>query len=205
MPTIQLLPLLSYVLISSFTPGPSNISTSSLAVLFDFRRTLRYQAGLAVGVGLMMLAGGLVSASLLRWLPAIEPALRLAGAAYILYLAYGLLRTSYAAGGRRQAQPLGFKHGLLLNLSNIKLVVYAFTVFSTFLAPIASNAAVLLLAAALLAAVSACATTTWALFGAGIQSRLHNPRATRWLDAALALFLVYAAIDLSGLFSGVRF
>src|SRR6185369_1559479 len=110
MASIQLLPLLSYVFISTFTPGPANISSSSLGVMHGFRRTLSYQAGLAVGVFVMMLAGGLTSAALLRWLPALEPALRLVGAAYILYLAYGLLRASFAFT-QRESQPLGFRHG----------------------------------------------------------------------------------------------
>ena len=134
--TLALLPLLSYVLISTFTPGPSNLSSSSLGVLYGLRRTLRYQAGLAVGVVVMMLAGALVSASLLRGLSALEPLLRYVGAAYILYLAYGILRASYNFAEQAQ-RPLGFGHGLVLNLSNPKLVVYAFTLFSTFLAPIA--------------------------------------------------------------------
>jgi cysteine/O-acetylserine efflux protein len=195
--TLALLPLLSYVLISTFTPGPSNLSSSSLGVLYGLRRTLRYQAGLAVGVLLMMLAGALVSASLLRGLSALEPLLRYVGAAYILYLAYGILRASYNFAEQAQ-RPLGFGHGLVLNLSNPKLVVYAFTLFSTFLAPIARRPGQVLLAALLLAAVSACATMAWALFGAGIKQRLKDPRVTRRVNAALALLLVYAAAELAG-------
>ncbi len=198
MPSIQLLPLLSYVFISTFTPGPANFSSSSLGVLHGFRRTLPYKGGLVLGVWLMMLAGGLVSSTLLLWLPALEPALRLVGAAYILYLAYGMLRASYTLT-QRETAPLGFRHGLLLQLSNVKLVVYAFTLFSSFLAPIARQPAVLVVAALLLAAVSACATSVCALFGAGIATRLHSPRLTRWLNTALALFLIYAALDLAGL------
>src|SRR6202040_1209077 len=116
------------------------------------RRTVNYQGGLAAGVFLMMLAGGLVSASLLNWFPALAPALRYIGAGYILYLAYGILRASYTFT-ERETKPLGFGHGLLLQLSNPKLMVYALTLFSSFLAPIAGNAAALILAALLLAAV----------------------------------------------------
>src|SRR5258707_4764317 len=155
MPIIALLPVPAYVFISPFTPGPANISISSQGVLFGYRRTAQYQGGLALGVFLMMLAGGLVSASLLSWLPALAPVLRYVGAAYILYLAYAILRASYTFA-ERATQPLGFGHGLLLQLSNPKLVVYALTLFSSFLAPIAGNAALLILAALLLAAVSAC-------------------------------------------------
>ncbi len=203
MPSIALLPALSYVLVSSFTPGPANISSSSLGVLYGFRRTSQYQGGLAAGVFLMMLASGLVSASLLRWLPALAPALCYLGAAYILVLAYGILRASYTFA-ERGTKPLGFGHGLLLQLSNPKLVVYALTLFSSFLAPIAGSAAGLIVAALLLAAVSACATSVWALFGAGIKTRLHNPRFKRWVNVSLALFLVYAAVEVAGLLPVIR-
>lgn len=196
MPLIAQLPLVSFVLISTFTPGPSNISSSSLAVLYGFRRTVIYQAGLAAGVFLMMLAGGLVSASLLGWFPALEPALRYVGAAYILYLAYGILRASYGFA-QHKTTPLGFWHGLLLQLSNPKLVVYALTLFSTFLAPLVSSASRLVAAALLLAVVSAGATSAWALLGAQIKSRLGDPRLARWVNIVLALFLIFAAIDLT--------
>ena len=202
MPFIAQLPLFSYVLISTFTPGPSNISSSSLAVLYGFRRTAFDQMGLAAGVFLMMLAGGLVSASLLGWFPALEPALRYIGAAYILYLAYGILRASYSFA-EHKTQPLGFWHGLLLQFSNPKLVVYALTLFSSFLAPLAGNAIGLVTAALLLAVVSAAATSVWALLGAQIKDRLGNPRLARWINIVLALFLIFAAIDLTGLLGAI--
>lgn len=203
MHSIELLPALSYILVSTFTPGPANISSSSLGVLYGFRRTVNYQGGLAAGVFLMMVAGGLISASLLKGLPALAPALRYLGAAYILYLAYGILRASYTFT-ERETKPLGFGHGLVLQLSNPKLVVYALTLFLSFLAPITGNAAGLLLTALLLAAISACATAAWALFGAGIKNRLHDPRFRRWVNVSLALFLVYAAIELAGLLPTIR-
>ena len=43
----------------------------------------------------------------------LAPALRYLGAAYILYLAYGILRASYTFT-ERGTKPLGFGHGLLL-------------------------------------------------------------------------------------------
>lgn len=198
MTTLALLPLLSYVLISSFTPGPATISTSSLGMRYGWRGTLRYQAGLTVGVFVMMLAGGLISASVLTWFPAVEPVLRYGGAVYLLYLAYSLLRANYTFA-EQTTPPLGFFHGLLLNLSNPKLVVYALSVFATFLAPLAGSAVGLVGAALALAAVAAAATTTWALFGAGLKAGLRHPRLARWVNVALALFLVYAAVELTGL------
>ena len=194
---MHLIPVLSYILISTFTPGPSNISSASVASLHGYRNTLRYQSGLAVGVFALMLLSGSISAALLHIFPVLEPVLRIAGAAYILYLAYGILRASYAFGPGGKAQPLGFLPGLMLNLLNPKLVVYAFTLFSGFLGSLTGSVFLVALVAAVLAAVSFVATSTWALFGTTIKTYLHNPRLRLAVNILLALSLVYAALSLA--------
>jgi threonine/homoserine/homoserine lactone efflux protein len=60
---------LSYVLISTFTPGLSNISRPSVASLHGYRNKLKYQAGLAAGVSALMLLSGLISATVLSVFP----------------------------------------------------------------------------------------------------------------------------------------
>jgi len=45
------------------------------------------------------------------------------------------LKASYTLGAQN-GRTVGFGHGLLLNVLNPKLVVYAFILFSGFLAPI---------------------------------------------------------------------
>lgn len=195
---INLLPLLSFVLISTFSPGPSNISTASLGVLHGYKNTLSYQMGLAAGVFAVMLLTGWISTTLLNIFPALEPALRYIGAGYILYLAFGILKASYMFTEKNEA-PLGFVHGLVLQLLNPKLVVYAFTLFSVFLAPITNNIVLLLAAATLLAATAFSATSTWALFGTLIKAQLHNPRLTTAVNIILSLVLVYTALALAGI------
>jgi len=196
--TAGLLPLISFVLISTFTPGPSNISSASIAVLHGYRNTLKYQLGLAVGVFLLMLLSGWLSATLLSIFPAFEPIMRYAGAAYILYLAFGILKASYAFT-ETDAKPLGFVHGFVLQILNPKLIVYAFTLFSAFLDPITNNVAFLVLTVTLLAAISFCATSVWALFGTAIKSHLHDPRSRMVINIVLSLSLVYTAISLTGI------
>src|SRR5829696_5866952 len=127
--TPGLLPVLSYILISSFTPGPSNISSASLAVLHGYKNTLRYQAGLAAGVFLLMFLSGWLSGTIIKNFPAFEPVMRYVGAIYILYLAFGILKASYTFT-ENHSKPLGFVHGFILQLLNPKLFVYAFTLFS---------------------------------------------------------------------------
>ncbi len=194
----NLFPVISFILISTFTPGPSNISSASLAILHGYKNTLKYQAGLAVGVFLLMLLSGWLSATLLRIFPAIEPVMRYIGAGYILYLAFGILKASYTFT-EKDVEPLGLVHGFILQILNPKLIVYAFTLFSAFLAPITKNAVSLLWIVIILAAISFCATSVWALFGTAIRTHLRNPRLNRIINIVLALSLVYVAISLIGI------
>jgi cysteine/O-acetylserine efflux protein len=194
----NLFPLLSYVLITTFTPGPSNISSASVGVLYGYKKTLIYQGGLAAGVFLLMVLSGWISSTLLGIFPTLEPVLRFAGAGYILYLAFSILKASYTFGDQ-QVRSLGFIHGLTLQVLNPKLAVYAFTLFSAFLAPITGNLALIVLAAILLAATSFGATSLWAIFGTTIKAYLHNPRLKLVVNILLSLSLVYTAIALSGI------
>lgn len=195
--TGNLFSLIAFILISSFTPGPSNISTASMAILHGYKHTLKYQIGLAAGVFLLMSLSGLLSTALLRIFPAFEPIMRYIGAGYILYLAFGILKASYTFT-EQKVKPLGFIHGFMLQILNPKLFVYAFTLFSAFLATITVNLAFLMLIAGLLAAISFCATSLWALFGTVFQSHLHHPRLNMIINIVLSLSLVYTAISLTG-------
>src|SRR5687768_9074140 len=196
--TTSLFSLIAYVLVSTFTPGPSNISSASLAVLHGYKNTLRYQAGLALGVFILMILSGWLSTSLLKIFPALEPIMRYVGAAYILYLAFGILKASYTFT-EKDVKPLGFAHGLMLQILNPKLTVYAFTLFSAFLASINRSFVPLALVCVLLALTSFCATSMWALFGTAIKTYLHNPRLKTTVNILLSLSLVYTAITLVGL------
>lgn len=195
---ISIFPALAYMLISTFTPGPSNLTSSSVAMLYGYKNTLSLQAGLALVVFLVMVASGLISTTLLGIVPALEPILRYIGAAYILYLAYGILKASYNFSDEKM-KPMGFGHGVALQALNPKLVFYAFTLFTSFLAPLTNNVALVILSALFIAVLSFCSTTTWALFGTALKTWLHNPRLKSVVNILLALSLVYTAISLTGL------
>jgi cysteine/O-acetylserine efflux protein len=192
---MNLLSIISYVLVSSFTPGPSNISTASMAILHGYKATLKYQFGLALGVFLLMSLSGLFSAALLNVFPTLESILRYLGAAYILYLAFGILKASYSFS-EKNSSSLGMINGFMLQILNPKLFIYAFSLFGTFLISATGNFLQIVALAMILAAISFCATSTWALFGTGIKSQLHNPRLRMAVNIVLSLLLVYSAVSL---------
>lgn len=190
--------LIAFVLITSFTPGPANISSASMGLLYGYRNTLRYIAGLVSGFVLVMLLSAVAATAFLTLLPAAEPVLRIIGAGYILYLAVAILKASYTFD-QTETQAMGWARAVLLQLLNPKLIVYGLTLFTTFLSALTDDPALLILAICLLASMAFCATSTWALFGAVIKRYLHQPRMKQAVNILLALALVYVAADMLGI------
>ena len=199
MQDIDLIPLASYVFVTTFTPGPNNITCTSLAVLYGMRTTLKFIYGIITGFFVMMLLCGSLSHLLLKAIPAIEPILRWVGAVYILWLAYTILRASYSFGEDKEIKPLGFWTGVFLQFVNPKAAVYGLTIYSVFLAPLTSVPLYVALSAGIFAVVTFSATFTWALFGTTLKMFLHNQKLKNLINLVLVLLLIYTAIKLSGL------
>jgi cysteine/O-acetylserine efflux protein len=145
-----------------------------------------------------MLLCALVSSVLLGFMPSVQPVLRLAGAAYILWLAWCTARASYGFTDTGQAR-LGFDKGFLLQLLNPKVIVYGLALYSSFLSPLAGRPLALVLFALPLTVVCFCAVSTWALCGAAIRRALVRPRVRILVNTVLVLLLAWCAVDLSGL------
>ena len=198
MPIIDWVPFLSLGLIAIFTPGPNNISCTSMGVLHGYKKTHGYILGIVLGFFLMMLMCALIAGTLSSLLPSFETILRIAGAGYITWLAVETLRASYAFDLQVQ-KPLGFWRGLLLQLLNPKAIVYGITIYSTFLLPVRGNISWQIGSALFFAFLVFLATSTWALFGSAIRRYLNQPLIQKIVNGILVLLLLYTALQISGL------
>lgn len=193
----EIIALISFVAVTTYTPGPNNISAASMGVLYGYKRTLPYMLGMVSGFFMMLTLSGLVSGFLLEKIPAFEVILRIAGALYILWLAWHTLRASYAFE-EEETKPLGFIQGFLLQVLNVKVIVYGLTLYGTFLAGKIPSLPYLVLSALVFASVGFTSVSLWTLFGAGIRRYLNRPAVRRTVNIILALLLVYTAVDMSG-------
>ena len=196
--SIEMIPLASFVVVTTFTPGPNNISSASMGVMFGYRKTLNYLIGISAGFFVVMIACAYLSSALLNLLPAAERYLRWIGAGYILWLAVGILQSNPSASSSEQ-NAMAFTKGFMLQLFNPKVAVYGLTLYSTFLASISSRIDYLSISALSFAVTAFAATSTWALFGAAIKKKLKNDMFRRIINISLAILLVYTAIELSGI------
>ncbi len=192
MTATALLPVLSYALVSIFTPGPNNITASSLGMRVGYARTLHFIAGVVTGFFCIMLASGLLTEVLVSVVSKADLVLRIAGVAYLLWLAYTVLRPERQSHKGPDAGSR-FIDGLLLQFVNVKVILFGLTMYATLLVPWTKHPSVVLVSALLLAFLSFCSTSLWALLGAAIQRFIAVPRVKLIYSLVLAALLLYAA------------
>jgi cysteine/O-acetylserine efflux protein len=195
---IDMIPLISFVIVTTFTPGPNNISSASMGVMYGYKTAFNFLVGIAFGFFVVMIACAYLSSALLAVIPVAERYLRWIGAVYILWLAIGTLRSSYSfseSNGLSKA----FTKGFILQLFNPKVAVYGLTLYSTFLAPISRRMDYLSLSALSFAFTAFVATSTWALFGTAIKGKLRNNSFKKIVNTSLSILLIYTAIELLGI------
>jgi cysteine/O-acetylserine efflux protein len=185
-------PFLTYVIITTFTPGPNNILSMSNGLRHGYRGTLRFLAGVTSGFLVVMLIAGVLNVALVNTVPQIRVWLNWFGAAYMLYLAahIALSKPHEDAPGSQGLNT--FKAGFALQFVNLKGILYGVTVFSLFILPVYQNPWVVSLFAPLLAMVAFIAISSWALGGNVFQRFLRKYE--RWFNLAMAGLLVYTAV-----------
>ena len=185
---------LSFACIMSFTPGPNNIMALSCASTYGLRKSLRFCFGVLLGVLGIMAACALFGATLFRFLPDVDPAMRAVGAAYILWMAFGIWRSKAGDEESRFAPTNGIVSGILLQLFNPKGMLYGMTAFSSFVLPYYDSFMPLAVSVAVLSLVAYVGACSWALFGAVFRRFLQSHHAAA--NAVMALLLVWCAVSL---------
>jgi len=67
--SIDLLPFIIFVAVTTYTPGPNNVSCASMGLIFGFSESLPYMAGIAFGCTIIMFLCGSMSGILIEALP----------------------------------------------------------------------------------------------------------------------------------------
>ncbi len=184
---------LSYVLLTSFTPGPNNIMAMSNASRHGFRRSLPFNAGVFAGFFVITVLACAFSLSLYAVLPGVKPVMTVIGAAYILWLAWKTATARPHDDGDGPGAGT-FVSGMLLQFVNPKALLYGLTAASTFLVPYYASPAVLGGFCLFLAGVSFVSTSSWALFGSVFERFLAGN--ARVIGLVMAALLVYCAVSL---------
>lgn len=165
----------------------------SNATRYGFKGSLKFNLGVFAGFVIIIALCTVFSAGLYELVPSVKPVMTFVGAAYILWLAWRILRGS--PNGHEDIKATNsFKLGLLLQFVNVKVILYGITAVSTFILPYYDSPVVLFMFTIFLAFCSFASTCCWAVFGATFQKFLS--RHSRLVNTVMSLLLVYCAVSL---------
>ena len=183
-------------LIVELTPGP-NMAWLALVSASEGRRPgYAAVAGVALGLAVVGLLSSLGLAALIASYPPAYQALRWAGVAYLLYLAWeGWREAGTAETGPAPGAPLvlWFRRGLITNLLNPKAAVFYIAVLPEFLPTAATTIEVLNLSAIYVAVATAIHALIVTAAGSA-HALLADPTRERRIRRALSLALAAVAI-----------
>ena len=191
---VSLIPsFLIYCYVGAITPGPANLCSLSAALRYGKGPALRQWRGLFCGffldamgaVALTWLLGAALNqyVGMLSWV----------GAAYLLWMAWHMLRSSGLDLDHDPAAP-SFRTGLLVNLTNVKVIIFCITALSGYVLPYNNSLWALLPVGIFLPFTGPACNLVWLFAGVSLQKLFANHRRT--VDLVMALSLALCAVSL---------
>ncbi|SFO26079.1 Threonine/homoserine/homoserine lactone efflux protein [Mesorhizobium sp. NFR06] len=183
------LALLVYALVTSITPGPNNLMLLASGVNFGIVRTIPHMLGISIGFFVLLLAVGLGLGAALVAVPALHTGLKIAGAAYLLYLAWKIAMSRSLSGkGEAEATPMRFVDAAAFQWVNPKAWVMAITAMAVYTNPDHPFISVMLISAAF-AIVNLPSVSVWAGFGTALRGFLSDPMRLKWFNITMGVLL----------------
>jgi threonine/homoserine/homoserine lactone efflux protein len=185
-------------LVSAFamlgSPGPGIAALLAVGRLHGFVGSLRYFAGLQVGLAIAaaLCASGL--ASVLSASPGVTTILTLGAIVYLAWLAWTIAMSPVGTAGSAAVVPATFPAGFFLGISNPKAYLAFVTLFASQTLVSGSRASDAVLKWALTITVIIIVDVAWLYAGGRLGRVSLSPRADRCTNVALGLSILVVAI-----------
>jgi threonine/homoserine/homoserine lactone efflux protein len=172
----NLLVLLAAALPLMGSPGPATLSVAALGSAYGVGRSLPYTAGICAGTATVLLVIATGVTGVIFAIPGAVPALTVAAAAYIVYLAWKIASAPPpAARGDGGTAPSLFG-GYLLAIANPKAYAAIGAVYASVTVVAGSVVADAAAKVAALGALIVLIQAGWLLFGSAFSRTLSDPR-----------------------------
>lgn len=194
MPRAMIPTFVLYCFVSAITPGPANLCSLASALSYGRAQALRQWRGIFVGFTVVAVLSSLAVWFLGMALNRYLRVLTWIGAAYILWMAWHILHSD-GAGKAQARERCNFVTGLLVQLTNPKIMVLCVTALTTYALPYAARYWDVLKVALILPLIGGpIANLVWLFAGAQLQRFFQNYR--RPVNIVLALSLVLCSVSI---------
>ncbi len=185
-----LVSLIGFAFATSATPGPNTLMLLASGVNYGFRRTVPHMLGIGMGFFVLLLCVGFGLGALLQQMPTLFLALKIAGGAYLLYLAWRIaVSRSISENANAGARPLNFLEAAAFQWVNPKAWAIAVVAMATY-----TNAANAFFSTILVGVVfflvNLPSASIWTMFGALLREWLSHPARLKVFNISMAILLV---------------
>jgi len=193
-----LLPLMGFAAVSTVTPGPNNLMLTASGLNFGLRRSLPHLFGVWLGFPVMVLLVGVGLAGLFTRSPLLHQGLKLAGTAYILYLAFRIARQSPTPSPTlpSNARPLRFWQAVAFQWVNPKAWVMAVGGTASYTTLAGTNFVEGCLISLTFLTVGLPSAFLWTGAGVAVRRWMSDPRHVRAFNIAMAVLLVASLLPM---------
>ena len=178
--------------VTSVTPGPNNTFLLSSGANFGLKKSLPYLSGIMAGLAGMMIALGAGLGVIFTTLPVVYQVLKWVGFAYIVWLAYLIVRST-SKSETAEAQYIGFAKATTFQFVNPK----AWVVVASFMAayvPVGSGLVATTFICLIFLAFTYPGALIWAVAGQVLKEWLSRPARRRIFNIASAILLVLSMV-----------
>ncbi|MDU8913961.1 LysE family translocator [Aestuariicoccus sp. MJ-SS9] len=193
--------LATFAVIASVTPGPNNFMVMASSAAFGWRRTVPHIAGITGGFAIMISSVVLGLGVMLDAYPQVLTVVRIAGAAWLFWLAWQLGRSAFAPAAENAAdpeakdgsRPLSMIEAALFQWVNPKswtMALGASAAYSGVASDPMMRAAVMALTFVLVAPLC---LSLWALAGRGLSALTTQGSSARWMSLLMAALVAFSA------------
>ena len=190
MPYSLLPTLLLQILVVGYTPGPANIYSLAMSLRYGRKQSMVMWLGLLTGFSIAVTLMAVLTHFIGMAFGEYVGFLKYLGAAYIVYLAYRIW-CSNRQGNEKQGD-CTFVSGMLVQMTNAKMLLFDLTAFSTFVLPYSNSLVDLLEVGAWLVLAGPGGNLVWLL--AGSYLRQFFTKYGRQVDVVSAMALVLCAL-----------
>lgn len=187
-----ILAYLPYAFITAYTPGPNNILVLNAFSKNGVRKGKETLLGVTAGFFIVMAISAIACVELSKVLPKMTEILKYIGAAYIVWLAIHILAS-------KPTEKVSDKKGdfwtsFLLQFINIKIILYAITIYSGYILPNSDSKLLLSVSAVCNTLIGMSGCITWGLAGTLLQTQFIKH--FRIMNVIMAGILIWSAFHI---------
>ena len=192
---VLIISMVAFSFASAISPGPNNTVLMALAANFGPKGPALHLAGMGVGHSVMLAAMSAGLGAFFLAYPVVYEVLKYVGFAYILYMAWGILKSRAPEDGDLSGIPVGVIRSTLFQWVNPKAWIVIAT-FVTAYMPTNQGIWVIVWSVLIFLLATFPGALVWAVAGHVIGRVLRSPKSQRIFTVAMAIALVASMIPI---------